>query len=438
MNIFASGWRFLKPEIPYIPGIVGLPSLEARSSGTIGEIKRVFQSHLEHLKPDNNLARHIRIYEQSFANKNNEHVSFLGSALLGVYPIRFTTDDRDMFFDEVLDADEYDIKKDLFDLPCIDPSFKVSSDVFNQSCIYLLHLLYHSKMLSDKAKHDAMVDVVKILHYRFLSSLMAHYFKYPADREVALATYASLSKKYDIKQYGSWRALIEARAKAIIAKTAIHFHTIDRYEDDTAIIYMINDIQGRIRQVVKSMTAEFHSIKDRNARIITTSKVITLDGETRLRDHKSATGEYRRYIHEIISDKPSFIRDELVDVICDAISSLPPKLILSTLDYVSANYGGRDQGISSLLDETLQHAFDFINTREVSTSDLLTLTFRLKAIYTASRTSDPVLLNMRKIADKIIVKAVGNKSPTVMSSIRTGLMLYIVLRTLSMKHYSQG
>jgi hypothetical protein len=36
-----------------------------------------------------------------------------------------------------------------------------------------------------------MTDVLTILHYKLFSSLMAHFFRYPADEKTATATYAA-------------------------------------------------------------------------------------------------------------------------------------------------------------------------------------------------------------------------------------------------------
>jgi hypothetical protein len=188
--------------------------------------------------------------------------------LIGVHKVRFTDDDRLAWFDDVLDVDEISLTNQLHSAPTINPDFMVSGDAMNHSFIWLLHKFHTSDKLSNSVIHDTKVALISIMHYKFITSLIAWYFKYPADREIALAAYSSLSKKFDIKQYGSWSALIRARAESIIAKSGIHFNTYVRYIDDRSIIYMVNDIQSRIRELIKALTREFMEIHEKNARLV--------------------------------------------------------------------------------------------------------------------------------------------------------------------------
>ncbi|MNR52451.1 hypothetical protein D3C85_1723040 [compost metagenome] len=54
----------------------------------------------------------------------------------------------------------------------------------------------------------------------------------------------------------------------------------------------------------------------------------------------------------------------------------------------------------------------------------------------ASRMVDPTLLKMRDLADTIVNKSSTSKNKAMQASLRTGLQLYIVLRTFTMNYYS--
>ena len=53
----------------------------------------------------------------------------------------------------------------------------------------------------------------------------------------------------------------------------------------------------------------------------------------------------------------------------------------------------------------------------------------------ASRSSDPALLKLRNTGEKLIRKAVQSKNPSMLAAVRTGVLLYVVLRTFSKDHY---
>lgn len=399
-------------------------------------IKAVFQEHLGHLVPDAKLAKAIRSYSLAFLTKNEVHIQFFGSPLLGVYPVRFTDDDRLAWFDDVLDCDEITLTNDLHNCPTINPDFIVASDSFNQTIVFLLHLVHHSTKMNQKEIEQVKVDLISILHYKFISSIMAKYFKYDAAKEVALATYASLSKKYDLKVYGSWSALIRARAESIVARTGLHYNTYVRYDNDKAIQYMITDIQSRIREVIKAMTAEFYAVRDRNGRIGTNTATMDLDGTKVIKDRANAFLSFRRYIGGVMNDPASFIREELVGVVSNAMSGVPNHHIKEALLYLAEHStDAKTKYLSDLVDETLIHAFDYIQRKGILINDLQLILAKLKAIYTASRSSDPSVLKLRELSGKLVQDTVKSKNEQVKAGVRTAVLLYILLRTLTMNHY---
>ena len=127
------------------------------------------------------------------------HIQFFGSILIGVHKVRFTDDDRLAWFDDVLDVDEISLTNSLHSVPTINPEFMVSGDAMNHSFIWLLHKFHTSSKLSTQVILDTKIALISIMHYKFITSLIAWYFKYPADREVAVITSYSIhyTKLYD-------------------------------------------------------------------------------------------------------------------------------------------------------------------------------------------------------------------------------------------------
>lgn len=401
-------------------------------------IKSVMDRHGIDVTIDNKLLLNIHRWRVGFAHKNQDHAKFFGGNLFGVYPIRFLAADRLDWTDGILGLDEYAVRQDIIALPTVDEDWVRGTDVMNISCLWLVHKLYNSQ-LSPKQKEIGMKDTLLSFHYKLITSLMTHYFKYPANEATALATYNALSKKFSLKQYGSWQKMLEARCDDIISKQSIHFRTIERFNDDGAIQYMITDIQGRLRSIMKNMYEVFEQVRAQDAKVLGVGGTLELDGISIVRDMSREYTAYSRYIHEVVQDKQRFLKPELMQVIASAMRTMPESLFGDTLLYVTEHAGkGTAKDIEDLVDETMLHAFNYLSKDRGAfqrSNDINQLITKLMALYKSSRTSDPAMLKMRVLAEKIVQRSIKSKNGAVIAAVRTGLLLYIVARAFTKKHY---
>ena len=65
--------------------------------------------------------------------------------------------------------------------------------------------------MSAKEKHDAMYQCMLILNFKFITSLMSHFFPHPVNPELSQMIYDQLSFKYTLKKEGSWMGLMKER-----------------------------------------------------------------------------------------------------------------------------------------------------------------------------------------------------------------------------------
>lgn len=407
----------------------------------IENVKSVFEDECKNLLIDVKLVKKLVEYYQLFVNKNEDHIRFFGGNLLGVQIVRFTDADRNRWFDEIMEVVDGPLEERLLALPNINAEFHVSSDTMNLSCAWLAHAISISPKLNDAQKHEGMVHVFLILQIRFFTSRYFRHFRYPADKAVAEATYAQLSYKYAIKVYGSWAALFLARSEEIISHTSIHYKTIVELKDDLRIVYMLNDIQGRIRDMLKNIYDVFINTHKQGIKISSTSLVIAHDGEEILKDKTKNLAAYGRYLCSIVTDRNSFMREELMAIIEKLMHTTPPRLFRETLEWMSHNYRQSNAGdIELALNEIIIHSFDYLSQNRAlvrNTLDLPELLSKLRGVYTSSRSSDPVLLSIREHVEHIVQQATNNKNNSIIASVRTSVCLYVVLRAFTMKHYSQ-
>jgi hypothetical protein len=410
-------------------------------SAGAGAIKALFDTNLSHLKFDVKLAKKINDFQTSFVNKNEEHLAFFGGNLTGVHTVRFTTQDKDRWFTDVLECDDVYLEEQLLKIPIINPNFHVSTNIFNHICMWLIHSFKNSNLINDKIKERAIIDCGLILYYGYITSLLFRYYRFPVDKSLAEATYAQLSKKFALKRHGSWYKTLEARVQDMVDPHGLHGKTLSNFTDDVAIIYMINDTQGRIRDMMKNIIGELMKVKAQGSRIKSSSSLMDFNGEESLKDSTRNLSRYVLYLNSVVIDKNSFIKQELVDIVVKIMHTMSPRLFVETLTWCSVNSKHlASKDVDILIDETLTHAFGYLtNNRTVfnETSNLPDLITRLRGIYMSSKSSDLNLLKIRELSQNIVKKATTTKNENMVSSLKTGLLLYVVIRALTMNYYSK-
>jgi hypothetical protein len=276
--------------------------------------------------------------------------------------------------------------------------------------------------------------------YKFLTSLLWNYFKYPANPQVAEATYNSLSLKFGLKKNGNWKKYLDERAHLTLHGDSIHHKTLFNMQDDEAFLYFIGDTQGRIRGTVKSIYAIFDRMNKAGVRIASTSSVMEYDGELILKDKSRTYQAEIRYISDIIADRGSFVKPELLNIILKSMPTAPPDMFTKTLNWMSDNAGyGRDDIVNQLIMKTVIYSFNYLSRNPKlikGRRDISGVLISLRGSFTASRSSDEDLMELRDMAEKIAGYATGSRNDTVLKAIRTAVLLYIIGRIMSKDYYS--
>lgn len=406
-------------------------------------IKTILDDEMKHLNFNLRLAKAVKRYENEFVNKNDDHVNFFSNPLVGVWPVRFHREDMYEWFDTIVQADDTAIARRVKALPDVDEEWVRATDPMNITCLYMVYRFLRSDM-PQRARYDAAASCLMVLHFKYITSLMAHHFPFQADQSTAWATYNSLSNKFALKQHGSWLKLFRARADDILSSTSIHRQVIETFEPSVAdtgpsVVYLISDTQLRIRDIVKNQHGKFEEVRANDAAIIRTSDVSNIDGEAIVKDMKRNFTPYMTYLKSISQDPTRFIKEELVTVVTRAMHTMPPKPFEECLRYVCEASGtskGRD--VDAMLKETVIHAIDFISKNRYEqdmVKDTTGLIKRLRLNYVSSRASDPSLAKMRKLGEKVVKSKFKTRNSAHIAAVRTGIFLYTVLRVFAMDHY---
>lgn len=404
-------------------------------------VKEIFDSLVEDLEINHRWVSTLRRYVYGFATKDNDHTEFFGTPYLGTHRIVFKTSDRQNFFSDIIDVDEVVLRDELIKTKWINKDFKVSSDAFNLSIVYLMHRVWISD-LSKQMKEEALINLVMLFHYRIITSIMNYYFGYLVKPSVAQTAYNKLSMKFDIKRYGSWNELFRARGEYIInPRTGIHFDTFTKLDDDKRIVYMVNDMESRLKGVMNDYTRVLYEIKDSVDLVTTDTGLAMLDGELNIKDVQKHVNKYRNYINGIVNDGRSFFKQELVGYAAKAVddsrssTSFEEKLTMVIRDFPAQYNHPKGEAYREFVDNVVTHLFEYLATNSIRHNDIKNVVYKLRGAYTSNKSANALLHKLRRDGDEIIRNMTGIRTQYTVSSIRTALMLYITIRTLTLEYY---
>lgn len=399
-------------------------------------IRDVFMQHSRRKVIDQRFVNDVKNFHNSFINKNPDHSGFFGSGLIGAHRLRWTPQETQRWFDEVLQADPDDIKADLVSQKLVDPNHIVGSDPLNLSTVFLVHLVLRSN-LPVNVKKECAIQIISILHFKYISSIMTAYFGYGSDPQIALRCYEAMNYKFDLKVYKTWGRLIRARAESILSTSGIHIQTFMKMNDDEDVQYVVTDIQTRIRVVIQKITALYYEVRAEKQAVVSVSRMIEVEGEVEVRDMMRTSSQWRRYLLDIITDGPTFVRQELVGAVVKMNPSMNPQMFLLTLQWVSSNYTS-DRKLKAYIDFALEFGFNLIRSKGVNPSNLVEVSEAIKGVINASRNKERDVLYLRKEGENFVRKATGKKSPIPVSGERTGLILYLVLRSMTAHYFKDA
>lgn len=401
-------------------------------------VKDIFDALVDDLFITPKWVHKLRFFVYGFANRDNDHTEFFGSPYLGTHRVLFKTSDRVNFFKDIIDVDEVRLRDELIKTKWINKDFKVSSEVFNLSIVYLMHKVYVSD-LNAQMKHDALINLVMLFHYRITTSIMNHYFGYLVKPSVAQTAYNKLSLKFDIKRYGSWTELFKARGEFIIDKrTGIHFDAFAKMDNDKKIVYMVNDMESRLKGVINDYTKVLYEVKDSVDLVQTDSGLAMLDGELNIKEVQKQVSRYLNYIANVINGG-SFYKQELMSYAAEAIprtKSDIDKFEGILREFPSQYSHPKGEVYRKFVDDVGAHLFEYLSANpSIRQNDIKNVLLKIRGAYTASKSTNPLLISIRKNGDDIIKDMTGIKTEIKITSLRTSLMIYIVLRTLTMEYY---
>ena len=156
------------------------------------------------------------------------------------------------------------------------------------------------------------------------------------------------------------------------------------------------------------------------------------------RDIERLSSDYIRFIKETAAEKDRFIKPDLVQVIESVMSTMPEKPFEQLLLVFTEKVARSDKKAIELIEQTMEHLFNVVladRKAQMRVNDVAAVLNRIRGLYTASRSNNDILNNMRDTAEKMVRKDVKIVNNANVAALRTGLLLYLVLRAMVKEHY---
>jgi hypothetical protein len=410
--------------------------LEAVSE-KLGPMRQLFDQYFSYLKVDRAFLKRVLEYVHHFETKNEDHIQFLGSNLLGQNSIKYLNEDSDAWIDEVLVLDEWSELEDEFhDLESVDESFLVSGSLLNASHVYIGHRFLTSPLLKEDDRVLGGMTVMKMLQYKYYASLLNYFFPYKTQESVALALYESLSRKSLLKRYGSWGRMIEARAYDIVDKKSIHYETFLTFSPDDRVLYVVTDIQSRCREIIKKLNTEYRRLKDKEVRILSEGHYFeTEDGPT-LKDIINQIDSIRREMETVIFDTHDLIREELIEATLEIVPTVSERLLRDTLRFI-AEKGKRLRKVNVLemVDRLILYIQDIQKGLSKEEKRITPFILRLRNSFRSSQQSNEDILFIKDQVERLVDEAIGSRNRAAAASTRIATLVYLSLRIITYKHF---
>lgn len=369
----------------------------------------------------------------------------LNSQYLGIHPIAFTDSDRDALF-HIFKVSEADVQAAVKKIPTIKKDWKVAGDPFNVLCEWVMHLAF-IYIRNDRIRHQFLMNIAKYLHYRFFTSLVNRYYTHRAKENVMMAAINSLTRKFDIVVYGTWKRTIEARCEDLISPQSIHYPVLVTGSPDKAFVYFLTDTQTRIRDKVGNVTDVYYDFYREGNSIETKSAFGTdADGEKVLVQKTSVFDSTITNVCSEVMNLISFIDNSDIKFVTTRVNSVSPELLKAVLVAMSETAARQqsdkqlektqkvngmeiDVGIQGLVRKLIQTSYAYCMNNGVNMSRKAEIYKALKNAYSSSRIADPDIQRVRASVAYFVDGLGKTRRDATLSALRICTILYIIVRS---------
>ena len=354
----------------------------------------------------------IKNFRLNWIQRTPEHIDFLGTNLMGVYSLRFTIPDEDLWY-LTLDVDKKQLQQDIYQTKGIIKSMKTISSAFYNLSVYLMHL-YTTGVntgLKEHEKTDAIKEIFFVMVYKMTGSINSQRFKYPCPPEIAKAAHERLSNKFLLKRFNSWQEVFDYKTLDVLPK-GIHYPRLIKYNTDNAN-RIISDIQTKLRDIYRNVYSIIMEIKDDNtAKIKSTSLLKEGDDEEGYNGITNREDKYISYLTTNIRSYNDIYNEDIINLLLTIYTVLTKPNVEKVLKYFTDNYDN-NKDIKEIVEKCVPISIAYLTRKEITcnyTKHIYDIIIALKGYFGTTKTKDESTELLNKTMTHIKTAIYGTQS----------------------------
>lgn len=387
----------------------------------------------------NSLYKKLVYNNIEFITKNDDHKQLFGSRLIGCYYIKYTTYDKNIFYNNLFDLDVEDVVHGLDKINTISKSFKIARDDVNLVTFYIAHRFLTNESLAKDKRVEYAKEALNYFSYRSLILISSNYFVYPISEEKALTLTERLSNRYVIKRVKNWNEYCTYRSEEYLDSKFIDILT--RFDKDNELPNAITDLYNRTKDTLKNIYSEFMDMLE-NDEVIKSKKAVVndIEGQEVILDKLNTPDSYFTKIEGMMSDTSSFVKKEVIDVATDIVNTVSYKALEETLiDLLDFSYKDRDsnQRVKEFFKGVLVNTIEYLHKNNIYLSNKTNVLAAVNSVVGNVMFARGVDITITKIKDEgdKLVKLVYKSNKKFITdrnikNVRNALYVYIVLMAL--------
>lgn len=371
-----------------------------------------------------------------FITKNNEHRQLFGSRLIGCFHVKYTTYEKNIFYNNLFNLETEDVVKAIDKINTINKTFKIARDDINLVTFYIAHRFLSNENLSKDKRIEYAKEILNYFSYRTLILLSSMYFVYPISEEKALTLTEKLSNRYVIKKLKNWNEYCQYRSEEYLNSKYMDF--LIKFNKDIDLPNAINDLYGRTKDTLKNIYIEFMDMLEKDEIIKSKSNVVSdIEGQEVILDKLNTPEVYFSKVESLLSDKNSFIKKDLIDVTIDIVNTVSFKNLEEALSYIlDFSFKDKDSNIAvrEFINDVLINCIEYLHRNNIylsKGSNVLAVINHVVGNILFARGTDVDINKLKEKGDKLI-KTVYKSSKKYITdrnvkNMRNAIYVYIVL-----------
>ncbi len=395
------------------------------------KMKKVLSREID-VNVDNNLFKDFRQYVLSIYCRDDDHVKFLSSNMIGLHTPYFHKSDENYFWDSIMNVDRVELSREFhYPQTMVKKEWNISGDLMNNGLVWLIHLILNSKMKADD-KEAFVKEILVLFQYKFLTSKIFRDYSYGANQNTAMATHDALGGHFLIKKVDSWMEYFRLRADRMWLGEGKHKDMVGilkSYDNDRHVNNVISGIANNMATMMKAYNKIFHALHDAGVGISLSSPVeLDKDGVATAADQTTGFGRYLRILDSRVGIRDEFINDELISIIVSETTARERK-VKDLLNFITENYGSdKYKEVEKYVTNGAIFAFTELFNEGVAINDIRSVVKSLLGKMGARRNGNDVFEQFERYGNKVLRSSIGLNKHGI--SAKNVAVVYMVVWTL--------